>query len=566
MSGPNATIRSVKGNGTLEVIPLGGLGEFGMNCAALRHGDEMILIDAGISFPGGSQGRLGIDLIVPDIEFLLAHRSQLKAILLTHGHEDHAGAVSYVVDRLPVPVYGSRLTLGLVANRLEERGLLQTADLRTIGAREPIEIGSFRIEPLHVTHSFPDSYCFAIRTPAGTVIWTGDFKFDQTPIDRRLSDIARLSEYGEGGVLALFSDSTNSNVEGLAPSEYSVVEPLRNLFHRAEGKIIVSCFASSIHRIQVVLDLAREFGQKVVVAGRSLITNIRVASELGYLQGASDLLINLGDARDYPRDQLVVLATGSQGEPMAALSRLAVNEFKKITVEEGDMLLLSTRIIPGNERLISNLINHFYRRGAEVIDSRLASIHASGHGFRADLKIMINLTQPRYFVPIHGEYQQLCMHAELARQQGIPRERVKVVETGDILELSADRIEVTGRAPVGRRFIDEGHREEVDEVVVRDRRFLSEDGFLVVVLRLDRASGELIGEPELVSRGFVLMEDSEELMEASRRLILKTVQETPAEERQDEELFQEIVRKRLKKFLRKQTGKRPVIMPVTLEI
>ncbi len=550
----------------LQVIPLGGLGEFGMNCCALRWRDEMVLIDAGIAFPGGSEANLGIDLIVPDIEFLRSNASHLKGIFLTHGHEDHAGGVSYIVSDLPVPVYGSPLTLGLVQKRLQERGLEKTTELRPLTARQAVELGSFRIEPLHVTHSFPDSYGFGIQTPVGTIVWSGDFKFDQTPIDRRLSDVARLSEYGERGVLALFSDSTNRDVDGLAPSEYSVVDPIRNLFHRAPKKIIVSCFASSIHRIQIILDLAREFERKVVVAGRSLVSNIAVAGELGYLKGASEVVIGPGEMRDCQPNELVVLATGSQGEPMAALSRLAVNEFKKVKAEPGDLLLLSTRIIPGNERLISNLVNHFYRRGVEVYDSRLAPIHASGHGFRADLKLMINLTRPRFFVPIHGEYRQLCKHAELARQQGIAGDYVKVIETGDILELSPKGAEVTGSAPVGRRFIDEGHREEVEEVVVRDRRFLSEDGFLVVVLRIDRFSGDLIGEPELVSRGFVHEQAWEELMETTRQLVLETFDLTPSEERRDEDLFKELLRKELKRFLRKRTGKRPVILPVTLEI
>ncbi len=550
----------------LEVIPLGGLGEFGMNCAALRWGEDMLLVDAGITFPGGNLAGLGIDLIVPDIEFLKQNKSQLRGILLTHGHEDHAGAVSYVVDEIPAAVYGSPLTLGLVEARLRERKLLEHAQLTPIQGRGKLQIGPFEIEPLHLTHSFPDSFCFVIGTPAGRIVWTGDFKFDQTPIDSKLSDVARLADYGEDGVLALFSDSTNSDVPGMAPSESAVIEPLRALFRRATRKILVSCFASSIHRIQVVLDLAAEFGRKVAPAGRSMISNIRVATELGYLKIPPDVLISAGEANDLPAERVVVLATGSQGEPMAALSRLAVNEFKKIAVEEGDMIVLSARIIPGNEKYISNLANHFYRRGAEVLDSRHSQIHASGHGFQTDLKMMINLTRPRHFIPIHGEYRQLKNHANLAVLQGIPRQNVHVIESGDVLRLSEQGAEVSGQVPVGRRFIDDGHRDEIDEVVVRDRRYLSEDGFMVVVLRMDRSSGRLIGEPELVSRGFVLMEDSEDLMQAARGEILATIEETPVEEKRDEELFREIVRKRLQKFLRKKTGKRPVIMPVTLEI
>ncbi len=550
----------------LEVFPLGGLGEFGMNCCALRYADEMILIDAGVTFPSGNLTGLGIDLIIPDIEFLLENQAQLKAILLTHGHEDHAGAVAFIADDLGVPVYGSRLTLGLVQNRLNEHKLTGKIELRTMKARQSFALGPFRVEPLMVTHSFPDSFALAIQTPLGTIIWSGDFKFDPTPIDGRISDLARLAHYGEEGVLALFSDSTNSDVPGLSPSESSVAEPLGSLIAGAPGKLVVSCFASSIHRMQLVIDLAQERGKKVVLAGRSMITNARVATQLGHLKVPPDLLISKSAVKDHSPDRILILATGSQGEPMAALSRLAVNEFRGITIEEGDTILLSTRIIPGNERLISNLVSHFYRRGAKVIDSRDAPIHASGHGFRADLKLMMNLTRPRFFVPIHGEYRQLKNHAELARGQGLKDDQVRIIETGDVLELGQDSMEVTGKVPVGRRFIDDGQREEVDELVIRDRRFLSEDGFVVVVLRLDRFNGDLLEEPELVSRGFVMMEDSPELFEAARGHILSIVEETPAEERTDEDLFKEILRKRFQRFLRRKTGKRPVIIPLMLEI
>ncbi|MDA2933291.1 ribonuclease J [Acidobacteria bacterium AH-259-D05] len=551
----------------LEVTPLGGLGEFGMNCTALCCGDDMILIDAGITFPGSHLGSgLGVDVIVPDISFLKEHQKKLRAILLTHGHEDHAGSVSYVIEEVPVPVYGSRMTLGLVAQKLKERRLESAAELVPIEAREQLEFGSLTVEPLNVTHSFPDSFCFAISTSVGNIIWTGDFKFDQTPVDSKLTDITRLSEYGEKGVLALFSDSTNSEVPGLSPSEFTMYEALGNLFRKAEKKIIVACFASSIPRIQVILDLAREVGRKVAPIGRRMISNIRAAQELGCLHFPPDLVIPAGEAKQFPNDQIVVLATGSQGEPMAALSRMAVNEFKATQVEEGDLVILSARVIPGNEKLISNTINHFYRRGARVYDSRSSHVHTSGHGLQDDLKLMINLTRPQFFIPIHGEFRQLKNHAALAQDQGIPEENILIIENGDSLRLRSRSAQVADKVKVGRRFIDEGILGEVHEVVLRDRRFLSEDGFVVMVLRVDRLTGDLIGKPELISRGFVSTDASSELMEAVQDELSTIVAETPVEEKQDQDLFNEILRKGLKRFLRKQTGKRPIILPVTIEI
>ena len=550
----------------LEITPLGGVGEFGMNCSVLRCGEDMVLIDAGMTFPGGQGGGLGVDVIVPDISFLKEHQHKLKAILLTHGHEDHIGSVSYIIDELPTPIYGSRMTLGLVAQKLKERKLEDSAELIPIEARERLDFGSLSVEPLHVTHSFPDAFCFAISSPVGNIIWTGDFKFDQTPVDRQPSDVTRLAEYGEQGVLALFSDSTNSEVPGVAPSEFTMYEGLGSLFRKADKKIIVASFASSIPRIQVILELAQRVGRKVVPIGRRMIANIRTAVEVGCLEYPQDLVISVGDTQDYPPDQVLILATGSQGEPMAALSRMAVNEFKGIQVEEDDMVILSARVIPGNEKLISNLVNHFYRRGARIYDSRSAPVHTSGHGLRDDLKLMINLTRPHFFIPIHGEFRQLKNHADLAKDQGIPRDNVLIIENGDNLQLTPDSARVTDKVTVGRRFIDEGRLGQVHEMVLRDRRFLSEDGFLVVVLRVDRLTGDLIGEPELVSRGFVLTDAATELLEATQEAISGIVRETPIEEKQDQELFNEILRKGLKRFLRKQTGKRPIILPVTIEI
>ncbi len=534
-----------------------------MNCTALRCGEDIIVIDTGVGFPGND---LGVDVIIPDISFLKENRAQVRAILLTHGHEDHAGGVSYIAGELRVPVYGSRLTLGLVLERLKERELQDVVELRPIEARQVIELGNFKVEPLHVTHSFPNAFSFAVTTSVGTIIWTGDFKFDQTPIDRKLSDLSRFTDYGEKGVLALFSDSTNSDIRGLSPAEFSVYEPMRNLFRRAEKKVIVSCFASSIHRVQIVAELAAQFGRRLAPVGRSMINNVRVAYELGYLRVPPDLLISINDVKNYPPNEVVILASGSQGEPMSALSRLAINEVKNIEVGQGDLVILSSRNIPGNERLIANLINHFYRRGAQVFDSGHSPIHASGHGYREDLKLMMNLVRPRFFVPIHGEYKQLKTHQLLALDQGIPVANTRIIENGDILSLTPDRAEVTGKVTAGRRFIEEGISEEVHDLVLRDRRFLSEDGLLVVVLRMDRLAGELIGEPELISRGFVREETSEALMASIRDEVTRIINDASLEEKSDEQLFNEILRKALKRFLRKAVGKRPVILPVTLEI
>ena len=538
-----------------------------MNCAALRCNGDMVLIDAGMTLPGRHLGTsLGIDLIVPDITFLKEHRDQLRGIVLTHGHEDHSGGISYLVNEISVPIYGSRLTLGLMASRLRERHLESKVDLNVLEPRKPIELGAFKIEALNATHSFPENFSLGIKTPLGSVIWTGDFKFDQTPIDKRLSDLARLSEYGNEGVLALFSDSTNSDIPGLSPSEFSVIDPLRKLFHGAHRRIVLSCFASSFHRIQIVFDLAREFDRKVFPIGRSMTANIKTASKLGYLRIPEDQIATTEDLDQLSPERTVLLATGSQGEPMSALSRLAVNEFRQVQVEKGDVVILSARIIPGNEKLITNLVNHFYRREATLYDSRHANVHVSGHGFREDLKLMINLTRPRHFVPIHGEYRQLKNHALLAADQGIPQEQIHIVENGQILGLSPGGARILDKIPVGRRFIDEGILGAIDEVVLRDRRYLSADGVLVVVLRMDGMSGELIGEPDLISRGFVLMEDSEELMQLTRRHIATIVSEVALEEKLQEDLFRETLHNRVRTFLRKQTGKRPLVLPVTIKI
>jgi ribonuclease J len=551
----------------VEIIPLGGIGEFGMNCAALRYGSDMILIDAGVAFPRGEKGlELGVRAIIPESAFFKEHRDQLRAIVLTHGHEDHVGAVPFLRQDLDLPIYGSALTLGLVSERLRERQLLSRTRLEEISARNVIELGPFQIEPLRVTHSYPDSFCLAIATPVGCIIWSGDFKFDQTPIDGKGTDLHRLAAYGERGVLALFSDSTNSTRPGLAPSEFSVFEPLRDVFRRSRRKIIVTTFSSSIHRIQIVFDVAREFGRKVVPLGRSMLNNIRIARELGYLKASSDMQITPGDVSHLNPDQVVILASGSQGEPMSALTRLAVDKVKNMEVEEGDNVILSTRIIPGNEKAIARLVNLFYRRGARVYDTSHSQVHVSGHGYRDDLKLMINLTRPQFFVPMHGEYQQLKAHYWIAQDQGLSEDSTVIIENGDVLRVSGESARIVDKVPAGRRFIDEGALEEVHEVVLRERRFLADDGFVMVILQVDRLSGDLIGEPEIVSRGFVLMDESEELIQEARRKVIEVVKQTSLDEKRDEEIFNEILRKEMRRLLRRRTGKRPLILSLVIEI
>lgn len=554
----------------LEVIPLGGLGEFGMNCTAVRYEKDFFLIDCGLAFPRGDLGfELGVEVIVPDLTFVKENLDHFLGIVLTHGHEDHSGAVSYLLQDLgisDVPIYGSSLTLGLVAERLRERKLLERARLVETAARNLIELGPFAVEPLHVTHSYPDSFCLVVNSPCGRLVWSGDFKFDQTPIDGKVSDLHRLAAYGEEGVLALFSDSTNSLSSGLAPSEFLVYEPLRDIFRRSTRRIIASTFASSIHRIQVFFELAKEFGRMVCPVGRSMVTNTRIARELGYLNVDSERILSTAEAADLPPEKLLILASGSQGEPMSALSRLAVDQLKDLSVEENDTVILSTRIIPGNEMSIARLVNHFYRRGAKVYDSSHSLVHVSGHGYRDDLKLLINLVKPRFFVPIHGEYRQLKTHYWIAQDQGIPADHCALIETGDVLRISPYSVQVVDRVPVGRRFIDEGALEEVHEEILRDRRFLAEEGFVVVILQMDRYRGQLIEPPEILSRGFVQMEEGDGLLQSTRERVAEIVANTPLEQKQDEELFNEILRKELRRFLKRRTGKRPLVLSMVLEV
>jgi ribonuclease J len=548
----------------MEVIPLGGLGEFGMNMMAIRHAGTILVVDAGLMFPRNDL--LGVDLVVPDLRYLVEHKDEVKAIVLTHGHEDHIGALPYFLDEIPAPVYGTPLTLAFAEGRLSEHGLLDRVQLNRVQARDTLQVGDMHLEFLRVTHSIADSIGLAITTDLGTLIHTGDFKFDQSPPDGKTTDYSRFSYYGERGVLALFSDSTNSERPGYTPSENHVQRHLEQIFHTSQGKIIVACFASSIHRIQIILDLAREFRRRVVLVGRSMKENLGIARGMGYISVPAGTLADINEGLQLPADQIVLLATGSQGEPMAALGKLALDKHKNFRVEPDDSIIISARAIPGNESRISHLINHFCRRGAKVYDESRWSIHVSGHASQEELKLMLNLTRPRFFVPIHGEYRQLYHHTLVAQETGITKDRILLAETGDIITFTSDGAGIRGKAPVGRRLLDDSGMADVDEFMIRDRQHLSEEGVVLAVVAINKSTGELEGLPELVSRGHLDEKGVSAILAEGKQIVLNTLKESTEEERADSLVLTEMIRADLKRFFRKRTGTRPMIVPLVLEI
>ncbi len=546
-----------------EIIPLGGLGEFGMNTTVVRCADDIIVVDAGLMFPRDEM--LGVDLIVPDFSYVLENRDKVRALILTHGHEDHIGALPYLLKELMIPVYGTPLTLGFARGRLAEHGLLQSANLIEIQPRDQLDFGRVRVDVFSVTHSIADSVGLAITTPSGTIIHTGDFKLDQSPPNRCLTDYARLAHFGEQGVIALLSDSTNSERPGFTPSENYVRRKIEQIFYTSRKKIVVACFASSIHRIQIILELARDFGRRVVPLGRSMKENISIASDLGYLNIPTGVLADVSEAQSMPDNMLVILCTGSQGEPMAALTRMAFGKHKDFGVDEEDSVIISARIIPGNESRVSRLVNHFCRRGARVYDESQWAMHVSGHASQEELKLMLNLIRPKFFVPIHGEYRQLYAHAMLAQEVGMEKERILLAETGDIIMIEGETAWIDGKAQVGRRLIDEGGFAELDEIVIRDRQHLSEEGVVLAVVAVNKSTGRIESTPELVIRGHVQDEGANLLAEA-KQIIVRTIEECTDEEREDSLVLTEAIRTELRRYFRKRAGTRPMIVPVILEI
>ncbi len=551
----------------LQVIPLGGMGEFGMNSMALRYGDDIIVIDAGMMFP--SEELLGVDIVTPDFAFLEEHREHVLALILTHGHEDHIGATPFLLSEVNVPVYGTPFTLALVERRLGEHDLKDEATLNPVEPGEKIKIGPFEIDFIHVTHSLVSAVALAITTPLGVIIHTGDFKVDPTPTDNRLFDLHTFAEYGKRGVLLLLSDSTNVDRPGYTESERAIRPRFEDIFHRTKGRLVISCFSSSVHRLQQILDLSAEFGRKVAFVGRSIIQISEIAHNQGLLEIPDGILLRPQDIAAADPGQVVVVATGTQGEPMSALARIAVDNHKNVSLEPGDTVVLSARMIPGNEKPIYRMINHLSRRGAEVIYGQMnPPVHVSGHGNSGELKLMLNLVRPRYFVPVHGEYRQLARHAALARGMGNPAlEKTFILETGQTLEFDSEGVRRGDDVPVGRLCIDSGTLDEVvEDLVIRDRRHLSEDGFVVPVVSINRLTGNSEGVPEIVSRGFISEEDGADVLELAREVVAKTIEESSAEERSDSGVIQEKIRRDLKRFLNKEVSRRPLILPVILEV
>jgi len=548
---------------TLKIIPLGGLGEFGLNMMLVEYGDAAIAVDCGLMFP--TADLLGIDLVIPDVSYLLERRDKLKAIVLTHAHEDHVGALPYILEHFDVPIFGTRLTLGLLANKLAEHDLEDTADVREITAGAPWEIAPFRIEGIRVTHSLMDCLALAIETPIGTAIHTGDFKIDNTPMEGEMFDFQTLAAYGEKGVLLLLSDSTNVERPGYTPSERDVGTNLQQIIQHSTKKVLVSTFSSSIPRIQQVIDISERCGRRVVLSGRSMIRNGQVAAELGYLHLPRHFFTESERWHDLPADRLTFLTTGSQGEPLSVLHRVALDDHKTIKVEPGDTVILSSKFIPGNEKTISNLINHLYRRGAEVHYEKVSEIHVSGHASQEELKTMLQLTRPRYFVPIHGEYRHLVRHRQLAQEVGIPAANCFILEDGDVLELSAHSAQKISPVQVGKVFVDGLGVGDVGDVVIRDRRHLSEDGMVLVVMAIHQQSGELVAGPDLISRGFMRDEESEEVLENAKKVVLETLSASNRETRTDPAELKEEVRKSLRRFFRKKLERHPVVLPYIIE-
>ncbi|NLK21556.1 MAG: ribonuclease J [Epulopiscium sp.] len=546
----------------LKIIPLGGLGEIGKNITAIEYNGSIIVIDCGLAFPEDEM--LGIDLVIPDITYLKRNVEKVKGILLTHGHEDHIGALPYILKEINVPIYGTKLTIGLVENKLKEHNLLRSVKRICVSTGQTIDLEPFKIEFIRTNHSIADAVALAVYTPAGVVIHSGDFKVDYTPIRGNTIDLQRFAILGSQGVLALLSDSTNADRKGYTMSEKTVGSVFEEIFAESiHQRIMVATFASNVDRVQQIIDASFKYKRKVAVVGRSMVNVVKTANELGYLDIPSNTLIELSEVKKYNDEQLVIIMTGSQGEPMAALSRIATSEHKQIEVKPGDKIIFSSSPIPGNEKTISKVINELFRKGADVI---YEDAHVSGHAYQEELKLLHSLVKPKYFIPVHGEYRHLKQHAELAMKLGMPKENIHILSNGDVLELTKDSSKITGTVPSGQILVDGLGVGDVGNIVLRDRRHLSQDGLLIVVVTIERASNMVIAGPDIISRGFVYVRESEDLMVEARKVVKQALNQCEQKQITEWSQMKSIIKDTLRDYLWQQTKRSPMILPIIMEV
>ena len=549
---------------SVKIIPLGGLHEVGKNITVIEYQDEIIVVDCGMTFPGDDM--LGVDLVIPDVTYLIKNKEKIKGLIVTHGHEDHIGAIPYVLKQVNMPIYATRLTAGLINNKLEEHKLKRSTKMHVVKAGRTIKLGSFRVEFIQSAHSIPDSVMLAIKTPAGTILHTGDFKVDYTPIDGKIIDLGRIAELGKSGVLALLSDSTNAERKGFTMSEKSVGEVFDKLFFHCHKRIIIATFASNVHRVQQIIDCAVKYKRKVAVSGRSMEKIIETARELGYLKCPDNVFIDIDMMKNYTDEQLVVITTGSQGEAMSALTRMAAGEHRKLKVTPNDRVIISANPIPGNEKSISKVIDDLMQIGAEVIYSALEHVHVSGHACQEEQKLIFALTKPKYFVPVHGEYKHLMAHSETAQMMGVKKENIFMMTNGRILELSQDTAKLTGTVPNGKILVDGLGVGDVGNIVLRDRQHLSQEGLIIIVLTMDKASGEVVAGPDVISRGFVYVKESENLMDEVKSVVRAEIRKCEEEGIQDWSTIKGTVKETLKDFIFSKTRRNPMILPIIMEV
>ena len=552
-----------KNTKTVKVTFLGGVGEIGKNMTVFRYGDDMILIDAGLMFP--EDDMLGIDLVIPDISYLIENQDKLKGIFLTHGHEDHIGALPYVMKQIDCPVYGTALTLGILEGRLKENGV-SSENCRIIKPGDKITAGAFKLDFIRVNHSIPDAIAIAINTPIGTIIHTGDFKIDHTPVDGQVTEFNKFAEYGDRGVLALLADSTNAERPGFTPSEKMVGKTFDDEFRYAKNRIIVATFSSNVHRIQQVIDAALKYDRKVAVIGRSMVNVVSIAKELGYLKAPEGEIIDIDETHNYTPDKIVIITTGSQGEPMSALTRMAMNDHKKVDIMPGDTVIISATPIPGNEKLVSRTIDHLYKLGADVIYEKSNGVHVSGHASQEEIKLMHNLVRPKFFVPVHGEFRHLIKHANLAQSLGMPKENIVIAENGSVIELTKNSIGINGKVPAGKVLVDGLGVGDVGNIVLRDRRQLSQDGIMIVVVTIDKENCHVVSGPDIVSRGFVYVREAEGLMDEAKDKVQLALEKCEENGVSEWSAIKSTVRDSLGRFLYERTRRRPMILPIIMEI